>query len=128
MARADRPAAGVPDGNPGARAEALAADYLCRQGLTLLERNFRTRRGEIDLVMRDGDILVFVEVRYRASSRFGTPAETVDARKRRRLAAAAADYLKRHPTMLPCRFDVVAIGAQDRIQWLKDAFSLGSEY
>jgi putative endonuclease len=64
-----------------------------------------------------------VEVRYRASSRFGTPAETVDARKQRRLTAAAADYLKCHPSVLPCRFDVVAIGAQDQIQWLKDAFN-----
>ncbi len=112
----------------GQEKERLAGDYLVGQGLRPVARNHRCRFGEIDLVMRDGDILVFVEVRYRASSRFGTPAETVDARKRRRLAAAAADYLKRHPTMLPCRFDVVAIGAQDRIQWLKDAFSLGSEY
>ena len=103
--------------------ERLAGEYLARQGLRPVARNHRCRFGEIDIVMRDGDILVFVEVRYRASSRFGTPAETVDARKQRRLAAAAADYLKCHPSVLPCRFDVVAIGAQDQIQWVKDAFS-----
>ena len=103
--------------------ERLAEDYLVRQGLSPVARNHRCRFGEIDLVMRDGGVLAFVEVRYRASSRFGSPAETVDLRKRRRIAAAAADYLKCHPTVLPCRFDVVAIGAQDRIQWLKNAFS-----
>jgi putative endonuclease len=103
--------------------ERLAGDYLVRQGLRPVARNHRCRFGEIDIVMRDGDTLVFVEVRYRASPRFGTPAETVDARKQRRLTAAAADYLRCHPSVLPCRFDVVAIGAQDQIEWLKDAFS-----
>jgi len=72
--------------------------------------------------MRDGDTLVFVEVRYRASSRFGTPAETVDLRKQRRVATAAKHYLQAHPSVLPCRFDVVAIGGQDRIEWVKNAF------
>lgn len=75
--------------------------------------------------MRDGGVLVFVEVRYRRSRRFGGPAETVDARKQRRLVAAAADYLQKNPSVLPCRFDVVAIsGGQDRIEWLKHAFSV----
>lgn len=75
--------------------------------------------------MRDGGVLVFVEVRYRRSRRFGGPAETVDARKQRRLLAAAADYLQKNPSVLPCRFDVVAIsGGQDRIEWLKHAFSV----
>jgi putative endonuclease len=103
--------------------ERLAEAYLLRQGLRSVARNHRCRFGELDLVMRDGGILVFVEVRYRASSRFGTPAETVDFQKRRRIAAAASDYLMCHPSVLPCRFDVVAIGGQDQIQWLKDAFS-----
>lgn len=106
----------------GQEKERLAEAYLTRQGLLPVARNHRCRFGEIDLVMRDGGVLVFVEVRYRASSRFGGAAESVDGRKRRRLAAAAADYLQRRPSMLPCRFDVVAIGAQDQIQWLKDAF------
>lgn len=73
--------------------------------------------------MRDGGVLVFVEVRYRHSDRFGAPAETVDRRKQRRLATAAGHYLQSNPSVLPCRFDVVAIGGQDRIEWLKDAFN-----
>lgn len=107
----------------GGDKERLAADYLQGQGLRLIARNHRCRFGEVDLVMGDGDTLVFVEVRYRASSRFGTPAETVDYHKQRRLCAAAHHYLQTHPSMLPCRFDVVAISAQDQIQWLKNAFS-----
>jgi putative endonuclease len=103
--------------------EQLAADYLVRQGLKTIARNHRCRFGEIDLIMRDGKALAFVEVRYRASTRFGTPAETVTVAKQRRLAAAAADYLRSQPSMLPCRFDVVAIGDHDQIEWIKDAFS-----
>jgi putative endonuclease len=74
--------------------------------------------------MRDGACLVFVEVRFRRSSRFGSPAETVDYRKQRRLVAAAQHYLQANPSVLPCRFDVVAIGGEDRIEWFKNAFSL----
>jgi putative endonuclease len=88
-----------------------------------IARNHRCRQGEIDLVMRDGDTLVFVEVRYRRGERFGTPAETVDRHKQRRLVAAAGHYLQGHPSPLPCRFDVVAIGGGDRIEWLKNAFA-----
>lgn len=74
--------------------------------------------------MRDGACLVFVEVRYRGSARFGGPAETVDLRKQRRLAAAAGHYLQMNPSVLPCRFDVVAISGQDRIEWFKNAFTI----
>lgn len=104
--------------------ERLAADFLARQGLRLIRANHRCRFGEVDLVMRDGACLVFVEVRYRGSSRFGSPAETVDARKQRRLAAAARHYLQENPSVLPCRFDVVGISGEDRIEWLKNAFEL----
>jgi len=102
--------------------ERLARSYLEGQGLRLLAHNYRCRRGEIDLVMRDADTLVFVEVRFRASSAFGTPAESVDVHKQRRLAATAAHYLQRHPTALPCRFDVISVGGGDRIDWIRDAF------
>jgi putative endonuclease len=97
---------------------------LGRQGLRLIRRNHRCRFGEIDLVMRDETCLVFVEVRFRRSSRFGAPAETVDLRKQRRLAAAAQHYLQAHPSVLPCRFDVVAISGSERIEWLKNAFDI----
>lgn len=120
---AGAPPAGGPRAALGRDKERLASDYLVGQGLQPVARNHRCRFGEIDLVMRDGATLVFVEVRYRGSGRFGGPAATVDIRKQRRIALAAADYLKSHRSVLPCRFDVVAIGAQDQIQWLKDAFS-----
>jgi putative endonuclease len=90
--------------------------------LRTLARNHRCRQGEIDLIMRDSGTLVFVEVRYRRSSAFGTPAESVDAAKRRRLAAAASHYLKSHPSDLPCRFDVVAIAGENCIEWIENAF------
>lgn len=107
----------------GARHERMAEVFLRSRGLRLVARNHRCRLGELDLVMRDRDTLVFVEVRYRSSTRFGTPAETVSYHKQRRLTAAAGHFLQGHPSMLPCRFDVVAIGNNDRIQWIKNAFS-----
>jgi putative endonuclease len=103
--------------------ERLAADFLSGQGLRLIARNHRCRFGEIDLVMGDGKTLVFVEVRYRRGERFGSPAETVDWHKQRRLVAAAGHWLQAHPSVLPCRFDVVAIGGQDQIQWFQNAFT-----
>lgn len=74
--------------------------------------------------MNDGETLVFVEVRFRNSSAFGSPAETVDWRKQERLRAAASHYLMKHAIDRACRFDVVAVsGRQARIEWLRDAFS-----
>lgn len=110
----------------GRLAEEAALDYLQTQGLRPVECNFRCRAGEIDLVMRDGDVLVFVEVRYRHSDRFGGPAESVVARKRQRLIMAAEYYLYTHPAArrLAARFDVVAVrpGEPLRIEWIADAF------
>lgn len=110
--------------NVGGEKERLACAYLRGKGLHLLERNYRCRRGEIDLVMREASILVFVEVRFRASTRFGTPAETVDIHKQRKLAAAASHYLQHNPTNLPCRFDVIALSGTNRIDWIRDAFNV----
>jgi putative endonuclease len=93
----------------GSRGERLAASYLRRRGLRILARNFSTPRGEIDLIARDRDTLVFVEVKTR---RQGTPAEAVDLEKQRRLTLAALSFLKLHRLLnrnVPCRFDVVAI-------------------
>ena len=106
----------------GTRQEARARRHLEAQGLKLVAANVACRQGEVDLVMRDGGTLVFVEVRYRAGTGYGGAAASVDRRKQRRLVAAAGYYLSRHPTDLPCRFDVVAIGADDRVQWIRHAF------
>lgn len=106
--------------------ESMACDYLQQQGLRLIERNYRSRQGEIDLIMMDGDYLVFVEVRYRSSPRFGNGAETIDQRKQFRLIATAARYLqeRRRSTSQAARFDVISIGPQQNtstIHWIKDA-------
>ena len=90
--------------------EDLAARELLSRGYAILERRYRTKYGEIDIVAEDGRTLVFVEVRARATAEFGRAAETVDERKKRRVTAMAVEYLARHHvTNRPCRFDVVAI-------------------
>ena len=110
----------------GAQAEDLACAHLERAGLNLLTRNYRCPQGEIDLVMEDRDTLVFVEVRYRRTNTFGTPAETVDKRKQARLQAAAGHFLRAHNADRACRFDVVAVSGHDaRIEWLRNAFDTG---
>ena len=112
----------------GDRAELLACRYLKRRGLRLLTRNFHCRRGEIDLVMRDGDSLVFVEVRYRQHTSFGHAAETVTRAKQHRIVHCARYYMTVHQNWnIPARFDVVAIeGKPDdlRIEWITNAFQL----
>jgi putative endonuclease len=112
-------------GRSGAQAEALAAAFLTQQGLTILERNWRRRCGEIDLVARDGDALVFVEVRLRRRDDFGGPAASITAAKRARMIAAAGLYLAGLARSPPCRFDAVLLDALDaaRIEWLKDVVS-----
>ena len=111
----------------GARAETAARAFLEAQGLRFVAANAASRPGELDLVMRDGDVLVFVEVRYRASDRFGGALASVDRAKQRRLVRAAEAFLARHRTLqaLRCRFDVVAAqGNPDApaLQWVRDAF------
>ena len=107
----------------GAAAEALAAVFLEGQGLRIVERNYRCRFGEIDLVARSGAVLVFVEVRARQSEAFGGAAGSITAAKRRRLVAAARHYLAKHRVSRACRFDVVLVrGREQQIEWLADAF------
>jgi putative endonuclease len=107
----------------GAAAEELAAVFLEGQGLRIVERNYRCRFGEIDLVARSGAVLVFVEVRARQSEAFGGAAGSITAAKRRRLVAAARHYLAKHRVSRACRFDVVLLhGREQEIEWLADAF------
>ena len=94
----------------GARGEEIAAAHLTAQGLAIAARNYRTRHGEIDLVARDGEMVVFVEVKTRRGAAYGTPEESVTARKRGRLARTAMAYLQEHGLEgRPWRLDVIAI-------------------
>jgi putative endonuclease len=108
----------------GRSAEEQARRHLERQGLQWLNSNYRCKRGEIDLIMRDVETLVFVEVRYRKSNTFGSAAESVDRGKQSKLIAAARHYLQETRTDAPCRFDVVGISGHQgqSVEWVKDAF------
>jgi putative endonuclease len=113
----------------GKTGEDLAVAELERLGYAILARRYRTRHGEIDIVARDGETTVFVEVKARVSAEFGTAAEAVTPVKQRRLASMAVDYLSRHRlTERPCRFDVVAVdgaGRESRITVYRGAFGVG---
>lgn len=111
----------------GERVEHAARAYLEAQGLRFVTANYGVRGGELDLVMRSGDALVFVEVRFRRSQRFGGGLASVDRRKCARLRHAAACYLQAHGIndTLPCRFDVIAAEPEGdglRFDWIIDAF------
>jgi putative endonuclease len=104
----------------GAQGEAVAADHLARHGLAVLTRNFRVKGGEIDLICQDGDSVVFVEVRVRASAAFGGAGASITAQKQARLALAAQHWLARHGEQA-CRFDCVLIDG-GRLEWIRNAF------
>jgi len=122
----------------GAQAEELAARYLQQRGLKLVSRNYRSRFGEIDLILHDHDVLVFVEVRMRSSQQFGGAAASIDQRKQTKLIRTAQHYLATLTRIPACRFDAVLIAAriqtavqpQDSlfelqstdIEWVKNAF------
>lgn len=115
----------------GEQQEKIAARYLTEQGLQLICMNYQNKLGEIDLIMRAAGKLVFVEVRYRRSSRFGSAVESVDYRKQRKLWRTAQCYLKTlHLTnRIPCRFDVLGIspgksGQSLQFDWIQGAFQL----
>lgn len=111
----------------GRTAEALAGRFLESRGLTVVARNFRTRRGEIDLVARDGATLVFVEVRFRRSASHGGAAESITPAKQARMVAAAQVYLLRQRGDPPCRFDAILLDALDPacIDWRRDVIAAG---
>lgn len=108
----------------GDDAERLACGYLQQQGLKLIERNYHTRRGEVDLIMQHDVTLVFIEVRLRSNQRFGSAAESITSRKQGRIISAAQYYLQQQPTALACRFDVVTINGETppSIEWIPNAF------
>lgn len=107
----------------GGDAENLAADFLQRQGLKLVTRNYRCRFGEIDLIAQEGKTLVFVEVRMRSSERFGGAAASITSAKQAKLLRAARHYLAGIARAPACRFDALLVNGNNlSIEWLKNAF------
>jgi len=114
-------------GSVGRKAENLALDHLKAAGLEEIATNFRCRMGEVDLVMKDGDCVVFAEVRFRNQNRFASAAGSVDHHKQRKIIRTAAAFLGRHAQYSGCavRFDVVGLdqsGDQTSLTWIRDAF------
>lgn len=108
----------------GQQAEQRAEKYLTKQGMRLVARNFHSKGGEIDLIMSQGNLLAFIEVRMRNNKRYGDGADSVDYRKQKKLIFTAQMYLQRFDTSQwqQYRFDVVSIG--EDIHWIKNAFTL----
>ena len=113
-------------GATGSRAEWIAALHLQSLGLQIIAQNFRTKAGEIDLIARHDDTVVFVEVRYRRAAEYGLPVETISATKRRRIVRAAAHYLTTLVTIPNCRFDVITLigdtPTSEACEWIQGAF------
>ena len=107
----------------GKSAENQAAEYLIKQGLSMVTRNFSAKTGEIDLIALDKRVLVFVEVKYRKSARFGQPYETVTRSKQQKIIRTAQSFLLKHKKYAnnACRFDIISI-LNDDITWLQHAF------
>jgi len=114
--------------NLGQQAEQWAYNHLQQQGLTLITKNYSCRRGEIDLIMQDKETLVFIEVRYRKSSTFGSALESVDRKKQTKLIFTAEHYIQQQKSSFTnYRFDVIAITHERNnpiITWVKNAFQV----
>lgn len=112
----------------GQATEAFAQQYLIQQGLVFIDKNVHCRQGEIDLVMQDGDTLVFVEVKYRKNNHFGGAISAVSASKQKKIKHCVAFFLHKanlNEYNTPCRFDVIALDgdiSQPQVTWLKNAF------
>jgi putative endonuclease len=106
----------------GEQAEQQAHDYLVLQGLKPLERNFRCKHGELDLIMTDLQMLVVVEVRFRKTDRYGSALESVTPAKQSRIIAATHVYLATLKADCPVRFDVIALSGNGNLDWIKNAF------
>lgn len=105
----------------GAQKEELAAEFLEKEGLEIVERNFRCRQGEVDIIAYDGDTLCFIEVKYRSSLRFGYPEESVTPKKQQRICRTSLYYIYSHHIQCNMRYDVVSI-LPDRIRYIRNAF------
>lgn len=110
----------------GFMAETNACEFLEKAGLNLLDKNYSCHCGEIDLIMKDKDSVVFVEVRQRFHTEFGSAVESVNLQKQRKLIKSALLYLqkKRWLNTVNCRFDVIGIDANNKIEWIKNAITV----
>ncbi len=106
----------------GENSERIASLFLMDQGLKLIDKNFQCKYGELDLVMREGDTIVIVEVRFRKSNKFGGAAESVTPKKQSRIIASTEYYLLVNKLKNPIRFDVIAMSGDTDINWIKNAF------
>jgi len=106
----------------GNQAEAQAKDFLIKQGLDIIKTNFFCKGGEIDIIARDNDYLVFIEVKYRKQNQYGNPLEMVTAIKQKKLIHAAQHYLLKLNNTPNCRFDVISIEPDKEEVWIKNAF------
>ena len=106
----------------GESAEQQAQQFLIKNGLKPVSRNFRCKQGELDLIMTDQQTLVIVEVRFRKTDQYGSAAESVTQKKQSRIIAATHVYLASHPTDRRIRFDVVAMSGNGKVEWIKNAF------
>jgi putative endonuclease len=111
----------------GRKGEDLAVDFCRKKGLLVVEKNYRTPFGEIDIIAKDGDVLVFIEVKARAGDAYGAPFEAVDQRKRKKIRNVAISYMKRFKREVPARFDVISISMKQGtpfLEHIRDAFEV----
>ncbi len=116
-----------PKDQRGQIAENTALKYLLAKGLNLIARNYNSRTGEIDLIMEDAETIVFVEVRYRRTKKFGSPLESITQNKQNHLTQCALQYLSSNRINRPSRFDVVGISPNQEsldIEWIPNAFQV----
>lgn len=107
----------------GQVAEKLAANYLKQQGLQIIQRNYRCKGGEIDIIAQEENVLVFIEVKYRRASSFGMAAESITLHKQKRIILAARHYLMTRATLPICRFDALLID-NSKLTWEKNCFQV----
>ena len=111
----------------GEKSEQQACQFLQKQGLKLLCRNYSCKMGELDLIMEDNKTLVIIEVRYRRNDKYGSGAETVTFKKQARIIATTQLYLLHHKINQPVRFDVISLsGTDNKVNWIKNAFQAPS--
>lgn len=107
--------------NKGTAYEEIAASYLSKNGVKILKKNFRIRQGEVDLIGEDTSHLIFIEIKFRSSDKYGEPELAISVNKMKKICKVAEYYLMYNPTDKQIRYDVICI-CYDRIRWYKHAF------